>query len=91
VLILFFMMGVVEIPSIWFIAAFFLKDLLFPMLDPSTAHAAHVVGTLFGAGVCLILLSLLGLPCLHAIRRREGLEKSQPVPITPLTQASPME
>jgi FSR family fosmidomycin resistance protein-like MFS transporter len=28
-----------------------------------------------------ILVCLLGLPCLHFIRRREGLEKSEPVPV----------
>src|SRR3954471_5831008 len=38
-----------------------------------------------------ILLSLLGLPCLHAIRRREGLEQAQTAPLTPLPQTSPME
>jgi len=30
----------------------------------------------------LVLLSLLGLPCMHAIRRREGLEHSAPADIT---------
>jgi MFS family permease len=29
----------------------------------------------------MILISLVGLPCLHFIRRREGLEKSDPVPV----------
>jgi FSR family fosmidomycin resistance protein-like MFS transporter len=59
-------------------------------LGPSANIAQGYYWT-YGLLAGFILLSLLGLPCLHAIRRREGLEPPQPVPITPLVQTSPME
>ena len=39
----------------------------------------------------LILLSLLGLPCLHAIRRREHLDDPKEAVVPPLIQPTPME
>jgi MFS family permease len=36
--------------------------------------------SLYGALACLVILSLLGLPCLHAIGRRERMGISPPVP-----------
>jgi len=38
------------------------------------AHEPASYFTLYGALAGLALLSLLGLPCLHAIRKREHLE-----------------
>ena len=35
---------------------------------------------LYGALATLVLLSLLGLPCLHAIRKREPMEDAAPLP-----------
>jgi MFS family permease len=36
---------------------------------------------IYGLLAIFLLISLVGLPCLHFIRRREGLEKVQPVPV----------
>jgi membrane associated rhomboid family serine protease len=56
--------GTVEIPSLWFVAFFFLKDLVsaFSGQPSGVAHMAHVSGTVFGFGVCLALLAVALLP-----------------------------
>lgn len=43
------------------------------------AHESASYITLYGALAGLVLLSLLGLPCLHAIRKREHLEETNAV------------
>src|SRR5262249_29317127 len=51
------------------------------------ANAPNGFYFLYGLLAALIVLSLLGLPCLHAIRKREHLEKADlagPVPSTPI-------
>jgi len=59
----FFIFGAVEIPSLWFVAFTFVMDLI-GQLHPewiggreAVAHLAHITGTLYGAGVCLVLLA----------------------------------
>jgi hypothetical protein len=55
--------GKYELPSIWFILFFFLKDVFFNFAgQDSVAHAAHIGGTLFGFTLCIVLLSLRMLP-----------------------------
>jgi tetratricopeptide (TPR) repeat protein len=63
VIYFFFFIGTLEIPSLWFIGLFFAKDLLgFSGQGGNVAHNAHVFGTLFGVGVCFVLLSAHLLP-----------------------------
>jgi membrane associated rhomboid family serine protease len=59
----FFLIGTIEIPSMWFIGFFFAQDLFLNFAhDTGVAHMAHVGGTLFGFGVCFVLLVLHLLP-----------------------------
>lgn len=59
----FYLIGTFEIPSIYFIAFFFLKDLFFSFTESTgVAHTAHVGGTLFGFVVGLSLLMVRLLP-----------------------------
>ncbi|HRK29909.1 MAG TPA: rhomboid family intramembrane serine protease [Tepidisphaeraceae bacterium] len=66
ILFIFFLIGVYEINSIWFILAFFLMDLgqqFIPMLGGgNVAYSAHIGGTVFGVSVCLSLLAARLLP-----------------------------
>jgi membrane associated rhomboid family serine protease len=64
VIYLLFFIGTIEIPSMWFIAFFFIKDVVlnFSAEPTGTAHMAHVSGTLYGLGVCFALLSVQLLP-----------------------------
>ncbi|QOV89683.1 rhomboid family intramembrane serine protease [Humisphaera borealis] len=57
-----FFLGVVEIPSLWFVAAFFIKDVIGLSGQSQVAHSAHVGGTLFGVLVCVALLAVNLLP-----------------------------
>jgi membrane associated rhomboid family serine protease len=58
----FFIIGAVEIPSLWFVLFTFSTDLigeLYPQLlggAEAVAHMAHISGTAFGVAVCLTLL-----------------------------------
>jgi membrane associated rhomboid family serine protease len=55
--------GKFELPSMWFIAFFFVKDLFFNFAgQDSVAHAAHIGGTVFGFTISVVLLSLRLLP-----------------------------
>jgi membrane associated rhomboid family serine protease len=67
VLFFFFYVAVFEWPSIWFIAFFFLKDLVmnFSGAPTGVAHAAHLGGTIFGFLICFVLLYLQLLPRDH--------------------------
>jgi membrane associated rhomboid family serine protease len=57
-----------EIPSLWFIAFFFMQDVAMAAAPQwfggtaAVAHTAHISGTLFGVLLCLILLRLRLLP-----------------------------
>jgi len=64
IIYLLFFIGTIEIPSMWFIAFFFAKDVVlnFSAEPTGTAHMAHVFGTVFGFGVCFALLSVQLLP-----------------------------
>jgi membrane associated rhomboid family serine protease len=59
VLYLFILIGLLEIPSLWFVAFFFAMDLFWQLLgawgpgETRVAHMAHIGGTLFGVAVCL--------------------------------------
>lgn len=59
---LFFIIGTFEIPSLWFVLAFFAKDLIGLSGQSNVAHSAHVGGTLFGMAVCFALLASHLLP-----------------------------
>lgn len=62
ILYFFYLIGTFEIPSIYFIAFFFLKDLFFSFAESTgVAHTAHVGGTLFGfvVGLSLLVVKLL--------------------------------
>lgn len=55
--------GTYEIPSLWFILFFFVKDLIFNFAQQdNVAHVAHVGGTVFGFTICVVLLSVRLLP-----------------------------
>lgn len=62
----FFLIGSIEIPSVYFILLYFLKDLLgFSGQDTvqgGVAYGAHVAGTVFGFVLCFILLAMHLLP-----------------------------
>lgn len=62
ILVFFFIIGTFEIPSLWFVLAFFLKDVMGLSGQSQVAHSAHVGGTLFGFVVCLVLLAVNLLP-----------------------------
>lgn len=63
-----FLIGVIEIPSIWFILAFFVLDIVEQVAPAAmggaeaVAHAAHISGTLFGVSVSIVLLATRLLP-----------------------------
>lgn len=60
-LLLFF--GWTELPSLYFIAFFFVQDVFLNFTqDSGVAHMAHISGSLFGAAVCFGLLALHLLP-----------------------------
>ncbi len=63
----FFYIGVFELPSFWFIAFFFAKDLLmnYSGAPGGVAHMAHIGGTLFGFAICYALLMANLLPRDH--------------------------
>ena len=67
VIFFFFYVAVFEWPSLYFIAFFFLKDLVMNFSGASTgvAHAAHLGGTLFGVVICFALLYFNLLPRDH--------------------------
>jgi membrane associated rhomboid family serine protease len=55
--------GTYEIPSLWFILFFFVKDLIFNFGgQDNVAHMAHLGGTVFGFTICVVLLSVRLLP-----------------------------
>ena len=62
-----FYVGVIEIPSVWFIGFFFVKDLFFNFAGAPTgvAHSAHLAGTTFGVVVTAGLLAANLLPRDH--------------------------
>jgi membrane associated rhomboid family serine protease len=62
VFFIFFLIGTFEIPSVWFVLAFFLKDLVGLSGTSEVAHAAHLGGFIFGFIVCVPLLALSLLP-----------------------------
>jgi membrane associated rhomboid family serine protease len=59
----FYLIGVTEIASIWFILGFFVYDIFlnFSARD-NVGHTAHIGGTLFGALLCIVLLTTRLLP-----------------------------
>lgn len=65
--LLFWLWGIIEIPSLWFIGFFFAQDLLFNFAGTptGTAHMAHISGTVFGFVVCFALLQFHLLPRDH--------------------------
>jgi membrane associated rhomboid family serine protease len=65
--LLFWLWGIIEIPSVWFIGFFFFQDLFFNFAgEPTgTAHMAHLSGTVFGFLVCSALLYFHLLPRDH--------------------------
>ena len=62
VFVIFWVIGTFEIPSLWFVLAYFLKDVIGLSGQSQVAHSAHVGGTLFGFAVCGALLALNLLP-----------------------------
>src|SRR5688572_23694065 len=62
-----FYVGVIEIPSAWFIGFFFVKDLFlnFSHSPTGVAHTAHLSGTVFGVAVTAGLLAANLLPRDH--------------------------
>jgi hypothetical protein len=64
----FFIVGAFEIPSLWFVLFTFAMDLVgefHPLWlggPEAVAHMAHITGTIFGAALCLILLSCRIIP-----------------------------
>jgi hypothetical protein len=66
-LVFFVIIGLFEISSMWLILAFFLMDVIGELVAQSSggggvAHMAHIGGTFFGVGICLLLLRLRLLP-----------------------------
>jgi membrane associated rhomboid family serine protease len=64
VIYFFILIGSFEMPSMYFIIFFFIKDLvpIFSGAQSGIAHMAHVAGTIFGVGVCISLLAVYLLP-----------------------------
>jgi len=69
IIYLLFFVGTFEVPGMWFVALFFIKELLLPFTADrgvggasDVAHFAHIAGALFGAGVCLGSLAVQLLP-----------------------------
>ena len=62
-----FYVGVIEIPSVWFIGFFFVKDFFmnFSHAPTGVAHSAHLAGTVFGFVVTAALLAVNLLPRDH--------------------------
>ena len=62
-----FYVGVIEVPSVWFIGFFFVKDLFlnFSHAPTGVAHSAHLAGTGFGCAVTAALLASNLLPRDH--------------------------
>jgi tetratricopeptide (TPR) repeat protein len=62
-----FYVGVIEVPSVWFIGFFFVKDLFmnFSYASTGVAHMAHLSGTIFGCAVTSALLAANLLPRDH--------------------------
>ncbi|HEV7299112.1 MAG TPA: rhomboid family intramembrane serine protease [Tepidisphaeraceae bacterium] len=59
----FFLIGSIEIPSMYFILLYFLKDLVgFSGMTGNVAYGAHIAGTIFGFLLCLGLLAVHLLP-----------------------------
>lgn len=57
VLLFFILIGVFEVPAVWFIAASFLKDFILHQGGPDgVAYSAHLAGTVFGFSVAFVLL-----------------------------------
>lgn len=53
----FIMIGLYEIPSLWFIIAFFAQDLFYSFSrESNVAHFAHVSGSIFGFAVGMLVL-----------------------------------
>jgi membrane associated rhomboid family serine protease len=69
VLFIFFIIGTYDVPSLWFVLFFFLSDVVYNFLGAemgdTTAHVAHISGTIFGFAICLILLAMNYLPRDH--------------------------
>ena len=62
----FLLITVFEIPSLWFILAFFVQDVYFNFTGTdNTAHLAHISGSIFGFLVCMGLLWTRLLPRDH--------------------------
>ncbi len=62
----FYLIGSIEVKSLYLILFFFLKDLVFNFVGSSNiAHMAHAFGTVFGVIVCLGLLAVHLLPRDH--------------------------
>lgn len=59
-----FLLGVTEIASLWFILGFFAYDIWLATTEKTdpVAHMAHIGGSLFGIFVCVVLLLLHLLP-----------------------------
>lgn len=52
----------IEVPSVWFVLAFFLQDLLGLSGSSHIGHSAHIGGTVFGFCICVLLLTFNLLP-----------------------------
>jgi membrane associated rhomboid family serine protease len=66
ILYFFFLIGTIEIPSIWFILAYFAQDVVLNFgQNTGVAHLAHISGSIFGFLVCMILLKARLLPRDH--------------------------
>ncbi|MEC9374359.1 MAG: rhomboid family intramembrane serine protease [Planctomycetota bacterium] len=63
-LLFFFIIGIFNIPAVWYIGFAIARDLLFQGLgfDSGVAYLAHLGGYLYGAGVAIILLASGKLP-----------------------------
>ena len=61
---MFWVFGSYDVPSLYFIAFFFVKDVFlnFAPQDAGVAHVAHIGGTIFGFAICLSMLALGLLP-----------------------------
>ena len=63
VLLILLIIGVFEIPALWFIAFYFALDVisqtmnLFGMGNSGVAYAAHIAGTVYGFSLCMTLLA----------------------------------
>lgn len=63
---LFIMIGLTEVPSLWFILAFFAQDVFYSFSRSSdVAHIAHVSGSVFGFALCMLILKFRLLPRDH--------------------------